>query len=149
MNDTQFPRLVVETAIDWWIAVLLLLTPLCAITIGTYLLIARQSSDAGVVFLVGAVSIFAILPFTYPCRYTLLSDTLNIRCGLICYSIPLDKIERAESSSSWRSAPAMSLKRIAILSGGRTYLISPRDRDSFLSELHRRMVASKAVALNE
>ena len=132
---------VYDSAVDWWIAALVLLSPLTAVGIGVYLLIEGQADGAMYLFLIGAAAMVLTIALTHPCRYTILDDSLTIRCGIVFYQIPLDEIESVEPSGSWLSAPALSLRRVRIRSKQRTILISPEPRDEFIKDL-------RSVAVN-
>ena len=141
---------VYESAIDTWIAVMLLVTPLLAAGVGIYLIWIGEPGDASVMFLTAAVTLLTTGAFTVPCRYTLLQDTLSVRCGLICYQIPYDEIKRVEPSASLRSGPALSLRRVLVETDRKKHYLSPKDRDQFIDELSRaaknEFVASPAAA---
>ncbi len=117
---------------------MLLLSPVVASVMGVVFFAQQRPGDASIVFLAGAFTIAVTALFTLPCRYTLLDDTLNVRCGIICYSIPFDTIENIELSSSWLSGPALSLKRVRVTAKGRNYLLSPKNREAFIDELNLR-----------
>ncbi len=139
MNESRWVKHVVDSAIDWWVAALLLLTPGLSAIFGIALMLQQRPTDASILFLCGALAIAVTALFTVPCRYTLLDDTLNIRCGVLFYSIPLQTIQRVELSSSWLSGPALSLRRIEIEANGRRHLISPKNREAFFEELNSRL----------
>ncbi len=138
-NSNRLPPTVYDSAIDWWIAAMLLLTPIVASVVGIALLFDSRPGDASILFLAGAIAIVFTALLTLPCRYRLLDDTLNVRCGVICYSIPYDTIENVECSSSWLSGPALSLRRIRLTSRGKHYLISPKNREAFIADLESRL----------
>lgn len=131
----QRPQRVYESAIDWWVAVLLIMTPVTAAGIGGYFLWIGQPGDAATLFAAGALALLITLALTLPCRYTLLEDALSIRCGLICYQVPLDDIQTVEPTASLRSGPALSLRRVAVKTDRRTIILSPNDRDEFIADL--------------
>ena len=136
MSKTIRPT-VYDSAVDWWIAALILLSPLTAVGIGVYLLIDGQADGAMYLFLMGAGVLVLTIALTYPCRYTILDDSLSIRCGIVFYQIPLNEIESVEPSGSWLSAPALSLQRVKVRSKNRTILISPEPREEFIEDLRR------------
>lgn len=145
MNDrteTSSPRRpsVYESAIDLWLAVLLLLGPAIATGAGLMLLFDGRHGDASILFLIAAFILLFTVAVTLPCRYTLLDDAVSIRCGLICYQIPYADIRDVQPSRSLRSAPALSLRRVAITTDRRTVLVSPKDRDRFLEDLRTETV---------
>ena len=134
MKKTIRPT-VYDSAIDLWVAALILLSPLASAVIGVYLLIQGQADGAMYLFLVGAGSLILTIAFTHPCRYTILKESISIRCGILFYQIPLAEIESVEPSSSWLSGPALSTRRVKLKTKKRTILISPRERDIFIADL--------------
>ena len=126
---------VYESAVDTWIVTMLLLAPVTATVLGASLLWMGRPADASAMFLTAALTLIVTLAFTLPCRYTLLEDTLSIRCGLICYQIPYDLITRVERSASWRSGPALSMRRVLVEAGNRKHILSPKERDAFIEDL--------------
>jgi hypothetical protein len=77
-------------------------------------------------------------------HYTLDDATLKVRSGPLRWTVPLKGISKVEQTRTLASSPALSLDRIAI-----TYdrfsqvVISPHDREAFLSDLeHRRQAAA-------
>lgn len=111
--------------------------PAFASAVAIYLLSVQKHSEASLMFVTAAITLVVTAAFTMPCRYTLLEDTLSIRCGIIFYQVSLADIEKVERSSSMKSAPALSLSRVAIKTAKRTYLISPKGREEFIVELKK------------
>ena len=134
-------RKVHPSAIDWWLAVLLGFPIVMSVAIGVGLFAVGRSGDAAIMFMSAAGITIVTAIFTVPCRYTLLTDTLSIRCGLICYQIPYSTIREVRLSSTWKSAPALSLRRIVIRTDRREHIISPIDRERFIEQLQARMSA--------
>ena len=95
MNKTIRPT-VYDSAVDLWIATSILLSPLTSVVIGIYLLIDGQADGAMYLFLIGAGVLLLTLVLIQPCRYTILDDSLSIRCGILFYQIPLNEIESVE-----------------------------------------------------
>ncbi|TWT82560.1 hypothetical protein CA13_40230 [Planctomycetes bacterium CA13] len=140
MNDapkTQKPPIRFDSAVDLWLAALLFLAPVIAAFAGIYLILDGNPGDASILFLIGAASLAITGLFTVPCRYTVLEDSVSIRCGLLCYQIPFDQIQSVEKSGSLYSAPALSIRRVAIRTEKRIYLVSPKDRNEFIETLRR------------
>ncbi|MEM0927465.1 MAG: PH domain-containing protein, partial [Planctomycetota bacterium] len=81
----------------------------------------------------GALGITAL--FTMPCRYTILADTLTIRCGVVVQRVPLEKVQSVEPSRSLLSGPALSMRRVKVSTASRFYLVSPVERERFIEEL--------------
>lgn len=88
---------------------------------------------------VGGFTSLLVVGFAMPCRYTLTEDHLLIRCGLVRYRVPYAGIQRIEPSRSMLCAPALSVKRVKISSVGRSYLVSPKDRQLFIQALAARV----------
>lgn len=134
MHKTIRPT-VYDSAVDLWIAALILLSPLTSVVIGIYLLVDGQADGAMYLFLIGAGVLLLTLVLIQPCRYTILDDSLSIRCGILFYQIPLNEIESVEPSRSWRNGPALSMRRVKITTSQRTVLVSPKEREAFITDL--------------
>ncbi len=80
-------------------------------------------------------------------HYLLQDGDLLIRSGPMRWRIPLDSIVSIEPARGFmrvRSAPALSMQRLAIVyGGGRTVLVSPADRDRFLADIRSRQTADQ------
>ncbi|EMI17627.1 membrane protein containing SNARE domain protein [Rhodopirellula maiorica SM1] len=124
-----------DSAIDLWLLMLLMLSPVLAAVIGGYLILNGRPGDASLLFLIGAATLFVQGIFVVPCRYTVLEDAVSVRCGILCYQIPISEIQGIEKSSSLKSAPALSLRRVRIQTAKREYLISPKDREGFITTI--------------
>ncbi|TWU20656.1 hypothetical protein Pla52o_45350 [Novipirellula galeiformis] len=124
-----------ESAFDLWLLMLLMLSPVVAVVIGSYLMVNDRPGDASLLFLAGVVTLVVQGIFVVPCRYTILEDAVSVRCGILCYQIPIADIQKIETSSSLKSAPALSLRRVRIETAKREYLVSPKDRDGFIATL--------------
>ncbi|TWU10590.1 PH domain-containing protein [Allorhodopirellula heiligendammensis] len=132
---------VYRSAIDWWVGLLLVLPILFAVVLGIVLIFNDRAADASSMFLTAAAILIVTAIFAAPCRYTFLTDALSIRCGVICYQIPYDAIQGVNRSSTLRSGPALSLRRVAIQTDRREYIISPVHRERFINELKSRLPA--------
>lgn len=124
-----------DSAIDWWIAALMLLAPVLSAALGVQLLVAGNADGAIYLFLIGAGGLLLTMLLTVPCRYTILDDLLSVRCGVIFFRIPLAEIESIEPSGSWLNGPALSLRRVKIRTPNRSVLVSPRQREEFIADL--------------
>lgn len=134
----QRPRrpTVYPSRVDLWIAAMLAMTPVFAVAIGIYLMIDGRHGDAMILFLAAGFTALVSAAFTIPCRYTVLDDALSVRCGVLFYQIPFDQIESIEPSSTLRSGPALSMRRVMIVTKkGRKCIISPDPRDEFIADL--------------
>lgn len=130
---------VYPSAVDWWIAVLVMAGPLIFVAMTAVLLQQGRPTEALRCLLGGAATLLITALFTIPCRYTILSDSLTIRCGILFMRVPLDQIKSIDLSGSWLSGPALSLKRVKISTASRFYLVSPKERERFMEELRDAM----------
>ena len=132
--NSSRPR-VYESGVDLWIGIMLLLGPVLTAVLGIHFLMNQRPGDAMTMFLVGAITMLITAMFTTPCRYTLLSDALSVRCGIICYQVPFTDIKTVEKSGTWISGPALSMKRVIVSTQKRNLILSPKDRDEFIADL--------------
>jgi membrane protein YdbS with pleckstrin-like domain len=124
--------------VDVWLAVVLIAAPLISIGMGVYLL--SISSTGGWLSVIIGLCVAAVLAlFAIPCRYMLTANSLIIQAGILKEEIPFDRIKEATLSSNPLSAPALSLKRVKIVLDKGFRLISPNDRERFITELEAKM----------
>lgn len=107
---------------------------------GTSMVFHLAAPQAIFMGLIGVLTLPAlVLLFLLPMRYTLTSDELVMRSGLLRWHIPLSAIMTAKTTRSLRPAPALSYQRLRVdyQKGNRSRSIdlSPRDRNRFLSDL--------------
>ncbi|MEO1526012.1 MAG: PH domain-containing protein [Planctomycetota bacterium] len=126
---------VYRSKVDLWIACLLVASPLGLMGLTVFMMQQGRDNDSLICLIAAAITLFATALFTVPCRYTILSDSLTIRCGILFYRVPFERIKVIEPSGSWLSAPAMSLRRVKISTASQFYLVSPQDRERFIEEL--------------
>ncbi len=131
-----------KTRIDRWLIVVLLVPMLLVVGLGFYL---YPSFPAEALMCWGTLlfsaSLVAVIGF--PCEYTLDTDHLLIRSGVIRYRIPYADITHVAKSNSLWSSPAWSLQRIKIDYGTRKFiLVSPQDRDAFINALQSKTPVS-------
>lgn len=136
--ESPLPQ-VYRSAVDWWVAILLVFPVLMAAAIGVVLMLTGRPGDASTMFLASLATLLVTAVFVVPCRYTFLKDALSIRCGLICYQIPYEAIQDVKRSSTLRSGPALSLNRVAIQTDRREYVVSPVQRERFIEQLRSRV----------
>lgn len=126
------------SAVDLWLAVLLVGTPVALTVWGAFMLVNEPVGGwvviGSAVFTLGLIRLLG-----WPCEYTLTDKALIIRAGIIRDEIPLANITGAELSHSILSAPALSLRRVKISLKEGSRLISPPDRESFIQELQSRL----------
>lgn len=137
-----------KSAVDLWLAIILIGTPLTIIftgvSIGFGLHLLQWHATIGkavgfVLFGSGLALATLIAMFSLPCRYTLREHELNIQCGILQADVPYNKIRRLELSCSVWSAPALSLNRVKIVLDDGIRLISPKDRTAFIADLQARI----------
>jgi len=122
------------SAVDGWLATVLIGAPIVVVTFGGFML--TKSIAAGVITIFTGVLVGGIMAaFAIPCVYTLTDEYLKIKSGVIEDDIPLKKIRKAEKSGSAWSAPTLSLRRVKITLEDGSRVISPKDRDGFISDL--------------
>ena len=84
------------------------------------------------VAIVAVTAVFVEWTF-HSTRYTIAGSTLLVQSGIFRWQIPISEIESITPTRNPLSSPAASLDRLDVrYSGGRSLLISPRDRDRFL-----------------
>jgi hypothetical protein len=108
------------------------------ILIGTSSAAAALSAAplAGVLGLGVVVAVLAVVGIvSYPTAYELHPKALVIRTGILSYEIAYDSIVAVRPTRSPVSAPAWSLDRLRIEYQGGVVLVSPKEREQFLSEL--------------
>jgi hypothetical protein len=70
--------------------------------------------------------------------YLVQGKEVLVRSGPFKWRIPADEIENIEPTRNPLSSPALSLDRLRIrYSGGRSLMISPKDREGFLAAVER------------
>lgn len=134
--------IVFESAVDRWLIFLMAMAPATSFFSGIYAWWLGQPDGAAILFVCGAAATLVTAAVAFPCRYTLMADSLSIRFGIMVRQIPLSEIVSVQPTASLRSGPALSLKRIAIQTRKKTTIISPKDREGFLAEIELRGIAS-------
>jgi hypothetical protein len=125
--------------VDWWLAIVLALAP-AACLLGGF---ASMRAGEGVVIAFGGCAVMAAvyLGLVFPMRYGMDERTLVVRYGLVRTRIALTDIVEVRPTRNPLSSPALSLDRLRIRFGEgftRAIMISPRERDAFMTELCRR-----------
>ena len=130
-----------RSAVDWWVAVLLIGSPLFCIGLGVYFL--TFSFSAGIVTILAVFFEALVIVLFLPCHYTFHDDHLEVRSGILKKKIKYTGIKKIDPSSCPLGAPAMSLKRVRIESDEGLVLISPVNRDEFINILEKRSIKSE------
>jgi hypothetical protein len=126
---------VYRSAVDLWLVIVLYSGPAALLAVAIYGRAVGRMDIFGVSLMAFAGLVLLYRLLTWPCRYTLTDDSLNIRCGMLFRSVPLSRVESAELSSTWESAPAMSLRRVKIVLDQGYRIVSPVDRQAFIADL--------------
>lgn len=129
------PVRVYRSAVDKWLLVVMYASPALLLVFAATGWLNQQPDVTGTCLILSVALTCLNLIITTPCRYILTSDSLNIRCGLLFRTVPLSQIQKVELSSSWESAPALSLRRVKITLDRGYRIISPLDRDAFMKDL--------------
>ncbi|MEM6364449.1 MAG: PH domain-containing protein [Planctomycetota bacterium] len=128
-----------HSAVDWWLACLLIFPVVLAAGVGVSLMLMNRPSDASIMFLAAAGVCVVTMACCLPCRYTLLADQISIRCGLLYWQVPYADITSLQRSSTLASGPALSLRRVVIETAERRFIISPRHREQFMIDVRARL----------
>lgn len=123
--------------VDWWVVVILAAPPLVCVGFGVFFT-AFSGWLAALVVIFGLSLGILTARLTFPCRYVLTDHTLVIQCGWDEDRIPLSRIRDAIPSRNLLAAPVLSLRRIKIHLDQGFLLISPQDREGFITDLNRR-----------
>ncbi|MCK9490157.1 MAG: PH domain-containing protein [Xanthomonadales bacterium] len=128
--------MVYKSKVDTWLVAVLAIAG-CASLFGAAVTVAEGSAIAWAlgVFIAG---IGAALPIwlLLSTRYTLQPDRLIVQSGPFKWRVPVADITGVTPTGNPLSSPALSLDRLRIDYGrGASLMISPRDKDRFLSDL--------------
>jgi hypothetical protein len=128
--------------IDWWLA-LIICSSIAAPLVWGIKEVMESKPNAWYLILT-ALFLTGLLTLGLPCKYTMNEKSLVIKAGILVNEIiNFSDIISATKSMSPNSAPALSLRRIAIKTKNDTYLISPSYRDEFILELKERIKGKK------
>jgi hypothetical protein len=125
--------LIYPTAVSWWLWI-----PIYTLIIGQGIFLMSETSPWFLVFhLILAVVIYL---FVFRIQYHLTTNELLIYMGpLLIKRIAITSIRKMACTNNPLSAPAASLKRIAIHYDRFGFvLISPKNREDFMAEVEKR-----------
>ena len=130
-----------RSKVDRWLGLVFLVLPLVELTaLATALRSGDQEAVLATAVGVGlVVAVYGLL--LIPVRYGLSSECLIIRFGVVRRRIPFGSIDEVRRTHNPLAAPALSLDRLAIRVHGTRlglHLISPLEREEFLSDLAER-----------
>lgn len=121
---------------DAWLIAVLAIALLSAMY-GAIVVSARGSvGDWGLAAFIAGIGAALPLWLMLSTRYTIRGDELLVQCGPFNWHIAVAEITGITPTSNPLSSPALSLDRLRIDYGqGASLMISPRDKDTFLSDL--------------
>lgn len=140
-----------KSKVDPWIAAMAIGPGLMIVPLVAWLVWRSGQMTTGSVVSLAVTLLFTLgLPLWVflTTRYEITSDTLRIQAGPLRQQVALKEITKVDTSRSWASAPALSLRRLRVtFANGRTVLISPADERGFLATLVQAGVnAAKGVS---
>lgn len=127
---------VYRSKVDIWLFVVLAFAALAALYSAAQTMAAGTTGSILVAVLVAVVGVGLPLWLLLSTRYTLQATHLLAQSGPFKWVVPLADIKSITPSNNPLSSPALSLDRLRIDYGkGRMLLISPRDKEQFLSDI--------------
>lgn len=133
------PDRVFPSRIDAWLLGIVFAAALLPFGVGVVLLLSGAAKAVWLPILWGLVISTTMYALSWPMAYTFRPDHLHIRSGWLEWTVPYGSIRRAAPSANPLSGPAWSLRRVRIDQNAADFiLVSPDDRESFISELAER-----------
>jgi Bacterial PH domain len=135
MDTSGSPTLIFPSKVDGWIMALMIVPLGISIVVMGSALRANPPLPA-LVLLVGieALVLALIVGTLRSTRYEVTGREVIVRSPPFRWRIEVESIESIRPSRSLASSPALSLDRLEIrYAGGRTLLVSPKDREGFLA----------------
>lgn len=132
-----------RSKVDTWLVLLVVATG--AMAIASCFPMIRIGSGGALAIAAGLVALVVGFPawLLAATHYTFEEEALGIRSGPFRWTIPYSDISDVKPSRSVLSSPALSLDRLRIEYAGKSILISPVDRASFVQELERRRAGNR------
>lgn len=140
---------VYKSKLDAWLAIVLVVAMTVSLGAGISSLASTDRLTAWITLIILA-SVGVGLPFwlVSSTRYVIDGDHLRVYSGPFRWRVPLATITNIAPSRNPLSSPALSLDRLRIDYGrGQQLLISPRDKEGFLTaidEARRRVLAGSS-----
>ena len=138
MNTMNPPPSIYPSKVDLWLAAVLIAAPLLVLGLGIYLMVTSGAGGILAIY-IGVFMAVVMALLAIPCRYSLTDHALIIRCGLLNEEIKYQEIKGASLSSNPSSAPALSLSRVKVDMKNGFRLISPQNREAFITELENKI----------
>lgn len=132
-------RLTFASRIDGWLLVVLLGSALVCLFAAGRIMLSQLPVPwwiAAILVLLGCVLPTWLLVAT---NYVLTATTLDVRSGPFKWRVPIADVTSIAATRNSASSPALSLDRLRIDYGdGRWIMVSPLEKDRFVSELEQR-----------
>ena len=132
---------------DAWLAAIVVVAAVAALGVAGALLVSDVPYRLPLAAFLGAIG--GVLPLWVMggTRYIVGAAELRIVSGPFRWRVPLRDIRAVTPTHNPLSSPALSLDRLRIEYGRRKWImVSPRDREAFVSELRRRGAPIDEVA---
>lgn len=118
-----------RSKVDWWIIAILAVCVLPPI----YFNITDFDLTGCII---SCLCIVFLLMFIVPCRYKIVGEVLDIRCGVMHFRIKIDQIRTIRPTHNSLSSPAMSIDRLELkMKNGDVTMLSPKDKKGFIDSL--------------
>jgi membrane protein YdbS with pleckstrin-like domain len=128
-----------SSKIDVWLAAVVTLGAIVAAAAAWQVAVAPIPGKWAIVLPILLIGVALPAWIFLATRYTLTQTDLLVRSGPFRWLVPLRAIDRVVPTRCPLSSPALSLDRLRIdYGGGRSIMISPRARETFLQDLDRR-----------
>ncbi|MEC6391420.1 PH domain-containing protein [Acinetobacter pittii] len=134
---------VYKSSVDIWLIIVFLV---CSIFIAYQLLELIQTEGSLGKIIVNFIVLIVFLVIVwhpyFTTKYTINDNKLFIKSGFFSWTVNINQIIDIKPEKSLNASPALSLDRIKITykkgSDSKTILISPKDKDDFLSLINRK-----------
>lgn len=129
-----------RSRIDAWL-VAVILSVLLSGPILVIVIVRATRWDTLLLIVMGTTLLPALLAFLMfmSTVYIVTDTTLVVRCGPMRWRIPLDNVTAIIPTRTIESSPALSLDRLEVqCNGRRAVVISPRDKQGFISAVEQR-----------
>ena len=137
-GSDDLPPLVFRSKVDGWFRVL---PWVGVLVVGAVLVIPVVHGDRAALWFTPALLLPAALPLWLlrTTHYTITGTHVRIRCGPFRWNVPLADVRAVRPTRNALSSPALSLDRLRIeYSRSQAVMVSPDDKEGFLSELRTR-----------
>jgi hypothetical protein len=132
-----------RSKVDWWLAAVLLLSALASVVAVAFVAIVESPRLALAVSPLLLLSVGLPVWLLCATEYRIGASDLHVRCGPFSWRIPLRDIRSVTPTRNPLSSPALSLDRLRIDYGPKcSMMISPKDKEAFVTELRKRVPAT-------